>query len=365
METVRVAKQTDQTAYYDLWQTCFGDSDAFCQWFFENRFQPDHSVCLETDGDFRACMQAFPYTVGIREKAVKSVMLCGVCTHPAHRKKGYMNKIFRYEMNLLRQQGYAVAVHTPAVLESYFSFGHYPVADACYLTTNEIPEVPPQNDVFSVSPKQWELLYDCYVAFAKKYSGIVWRCEDDFFRKCQDYAADGGLCKAYQQENMFGYVFYYQTATEVTCVEAVGDDVAIQKVLQDILSQAKGLSFSAKLAPKTSVSFDFCKKEVKQKGVMGLVSVELLLQTLGLQSEAAFAVEDDIIEENNGCFTLDGKRSDKAPAFTIKAGRLLQVLVGYTSLEDLQEGIIIQDDAGFAEIAKALPMVDCYIIDEY
>ncbi len=365
METVRVAKQTDQTTYYDLWQTCFGDSDAFCQWFFENRFQPDHSVCLETDGVCTACMQAFPYTVGIREKAVKSVMLCGICTHPAHRRKGYMNRILRYEMQLLRQKGYAVAVHTPAVLESYFSFGHYPVADACYLTTEKVPQVQPQSDVFVVTPKQWEWLYDGYVAFAKPYSGIVWRKEDDFFRKCQDYAADGGMCKAYQQGDVFGYVCYYQTETEVTCVEAVGDDQAIQMVLQDILSQAEGLSFSAKLAPHTSVSFDFCKKEVKPKGVMGLVHLELLLQTLGLQSNAAFAVQDDVVPENNGCFTLDGTRSQKSPAFTIEAGRLLQVLVGYRALEELQEEITIHDDAGFLEIAKALPKVDCYIIDEY
>ncbi len=365
METVRIAKQTDKTAYRKLWKTCFGDSDAFCEWFFENRFVPNHCVCLETDGQFAACMQAFPYTIGIREKAVKGVMLCGVCTHPTHRKKGYMNQVFRYEMDLLRQKGYAIAVHTPAVLESYFSFGHYPVADACYLTTEQIPQVQPQNNVFAVTYKQWEMLYDGYVAFAKKYSGMIWRSKDDFFRKCQDYSADGGMCKAYQNENCFGYVFYYQTKTEVTCVEAVGDDAAIQIVLQEILSQAEGLSFSAKLRPKTNVAFDFCKKEVKQKGVMGLVCVEMLLQILGLQSEASFVVQDDVVAENNGCFTLDGKRSDKKPAFTIEAGRLLQVLVGYVSLQDLQEEIVVHDAKGFAEIANALPMVDCYIVDEY
>lgn len=365
MEKVRVAKQTDTTAYRNLWQTCFGDSDAFCQWFFENRFLPDHCVCLETDVQFAACMQAFPYTVGIREKAVKGVMLCGICTHPTQRKKGYMNKIFRYEMDLLRQKGYAIAVHTPAVLESYFSFGHYPVADACYLTAENIPQVQPQKNVMTVTVKQWEMLYDGYMAFAKKYSGMIWRSKEDFFRKCQDYRADGGICKVYQNENCFGYVFYYQTKTEVTCVEAVGDDGAIQMVLQEILSQAKGLSFSAKLYPKTNIAFDFCKKEVKQKGVMGLVCVETLLQTLGLQSDAAFAVQDTVVVQNNGCFTLDGKRSNKKPAFTIEAGRLLQVLVGYTALQDLQDGIIIHDTAGFAEIAKELSMVDCYIVDEY
>lgn len=38
MTAVRIAKAEDKKAFYDLWKICFGDSDAFCDWFFVNRF---------------------------------------------------------------------------------------------------------------------------------------------------------------------------------------------------------------------------------------------------------------------------------------------------------------------------------------
>ena len=49
MTAVRIAKAEDKKAFYDLWKICFGDSDAFCDWFFRNRFAPDYSVVLETE----------------------------------------------------------------------------------------------------------------------------------------------------------------------------------------------------------------------------------------------------------------------------------------------------------------------------
>ena len=124
MTAVRIAKAEDKKAFYDLWKICFGDSNAFCDWFFRNRFAPDYSVVLETEGKIVSCMQAFPYTLWIRGREIPGAMLCGVSTHPDYRKKGYMGQIFTYEMKLLREKGCLVAPHTPAVLQSYFPFGH-------------------------------------------------------------------------------------------------------------------------------------------------------------------------------------------------------------------------------------------------
>ena len=115
MTMIRIAEKKDKKDFYRLWKICFGDSDAFCDWFFENRFSPEHSVVLEEEGEIISCMQAFPYTIQIRGVSIPGTMLCGVSTHPDHRRKGLMGKIFSYEMNHLRKMGYHVAVHTPAV----------------------------------------------------------------------------------------------------------------------------------------------------------------------------------------------------------------------------------------------------------
>ena len=130
MTEVRVAHQADKKEFDRLWKVCFGDSEAFCDWFFENRFAPEYSIVLETEGEIASCMQAFPYHILIRGREIPGAMLCGVSTHPSQRKKGHMGQIFSYEMNHLRKMGCSVAPPTPAVLPSYFSLGHFPVADA-------------------------------------------------------------------------------------------------------------------------------------------------------------------------------------------------------------------------------------------
>ncbi len=362
---LHIAKSSDRDKFYDLWQICFGDSDAFCDWFFQNRFAPDYSVYLEIENTFVACMQAYPYHIWIRNHVVSGAMMCGVCTHPNHRKKGYMGQVFPYDMNLLRKKEIAVAVHTPAVLNSYFSFGHFPVADACYLTVSNIPLLQQEVQAFLLSEEQWENAYPCYQSFAMAYSGMVARSKQDFLRKCADYAADGGKCMALEKDHIVAYVWYYPTETQIQCVEAVGPDDSVKMVLQAIMAQYPQFSLSAKLPPKTKITFPFAQKEVKQKGVMGLVNFPLLLKQLDLQSDIAFLVTDDVVSENNGCFLLNGNKSQSKPAFSIPAGRLMQVLVGYVTLEEQRDYVEIYDKVGFETLNQLLPKQNCFIIDEY
>ena len=366
MTKVRVAKQEDNKEFYRLWKACFGDSDAFCHWFFDNRFSPQDSVVLETEGEIASCMQAFPYTILIRGKEVPGAMLCGVSTHPDHRKKGYMGKIFSYEMNYLRERGYLAAVHTPAVLPSYFSFGHFPVADAAYLKCNVIPSLKKDDHIHIIKENRWKDLYPLYCCFAEKYSGIVKRTEADFLRKAADYAADGGKTIAYiDDENVKAYAFYYQTAEEMICVEAVAEDGYWEKLMEGLFSLGHGLKFSAKLPPDIEISYPFATLEKMQKGVMGLCNAAALLKTLHLSVPYGFKLKDPVIAEHNDVFTFNGEHYAGDPVFEISAGHLLQVLVGYHSLQELRNEMIIYDEAKFNEIDHCLPKQNCYIIDEY
>ena len=366
MIEVRVAEKIDKADFYRLWQTCFGDSDAFCDWFFENRFSPEHSVVLESDGEIVSCMQAFPYTIQIRGKDVLGAMLCGVSTHPDHRKKGFMGKIFSYEMNQLKKMGYLVAVHTPAFLPSYFSYGHLPVADAGYLKCNAIP-LQEKNDSFCIlDEKNWYRCFPLYKKFAEKYSGIIKRTEDDFLRKAADYAADGGKLLAYiDNEIIKAYAFYYRTDTELLCVEAVAEDNCWELLVEGLFSQGCGLKLTAKLPTEIEIKNSFTTLERLPKGVMGLCNATDLLKVLNLQIPYSFRLKDIVIPENNGVFDFQGNSSLENPVFEIKSGNLLQVLVGYHTLKELENEIKIFDAVKFAEIDQLLPKQSCYIIDEY
>ena len=366
MGEVRIAKQSDKNEYYRLWKICFGDSDAFCDWFFENRFSPEHSVVLEEKDEIVSCMQAFPYTLHIRNKEVPGAMLCGVSTHPEHRKKGYMGEIFSYEMKHLRDIGFIVAPHTPAVLPSYFSFGHYPVADAKYLECDCVPYFESKIKLEICEKENWKDLHAFYALFAEKYSGIIKRTAKDFIRKASDYAADGGKCAVYKVNNVIkGYAFYYQTEEKIVCVEAAAKEGYYHALMEGLLAQAEGLHFSTKLPPELFLNVSFAKIIRKQKGVMGLCNTSALLKNLELEIPYGFRVHDPVVTENNGIFDFKGNVYTDSPVFEISAGNLLQVLVGYHSLEELQDKLNITDEAKFAEINRLLPKQKCYIIDEY
>lgn len=366
MTEVRTAKQEDQKEFYRLWKICFGDSDAFCDWFFEHRYAPQYSAVLETEGEIASCMQAFPYTIRIRGKNIPGAMLCGVSTHPEHRKKGYMGQLFTYEMNHLRKKGCVVSPHTPAVLPSYFSFGHFPVADAKYLECDCVPAFESKTALVSIEEKDWERLFPLYTRFAEKYSGILWRTKADFLRKAADYAADGGKCAAYIKNNeVKGYAFYYQTDELLLCVEAAAEDGFYHFLMEGLLRMAEGLQFSAKLPPERYVHFPFTSLTRKQKGVMGLNNAAALLQALELELPYGFQLKDAVVPENNGCFTFRGEPYAGTPVFAISAGHLLQVLVGYSSLQEIRSELQIFDEAKFNELHTLLPKQNCYIIDEY
>lgn len=365
----RIATNDDIGEFRRLWKLCFEDSENFMNWFFENRFFPEYSCCISEGGELVSAMQGVPYSILVRGKPLSGLMLCGVTTDPAHRRKGLMHKTFSYEMNMLSERGYALAVHTPAVLESYFSFGHLPVADANYFMTKEIKAVQASTRAgyrAKYDYTKWENLFPLYLDVSKKYSGIIQRTKEEFMRKCHDYAADGGKCFALEKnDEIVGYLFYGISEHTIFGAETIATNGHYSQLLTELFSQYEGYGTEIKLPPDLFVQFPFGRVEKKQKGVAGLLNIQPILESFSFESNYTFALKDDIINNNNGIFDMQGRPSALPPAFSISSGHFLQVLIGYTTLQDLKEFIEIFDLEGFESVDSLLPKSNCYIVDEY
>ena len=98
---------------------------------------------------------------------------------------------------------------------------------------------------------------------------------------------------------------------------------------------------------------------------MGLCNGPALLKALNLEIPYGFKVNDHVVPENNGVFDFKGNNYTNEPVFEISTGHLLQVLVGYHSLRELEKEIVVFDREKFDEIDTLLPKQNCYIIDEY
>lgn len=363
---VRMAKKEDIPAFQQLWEMCFRDSESFRQWLFSQRFYPEYSAVLEKDGEILSCMQGVPYTIMVRDKEVAGAMLCGVSTHTEHRGKGYMGKLFTFTMNLLNQQGLLLAVHTPAVLPSYFSYGHFPVADAAYFFCPSAPEGKIPDGISYYAPEKYTVLYPLYENhIGKRYSGSIRRTEKEFLRKCDDYGVDDAKCLVYEDSELRGYAFIYDTEESVVGIEVVAEDGYYHKLLEGIMGIGRGKEISVKLPPEVISKQPVGEVKRQQKGVAGVANMQGLLKALAISCDHAVEILDHVVAKNQGVFSLDGEVSEKKPAIKVDAGHFLGVLLGYVTLNEIREFVTIYDEVGFENLNVLLEKRNCYIIDEY
>ena len=369
MTMLRQARPKDKNEFRGLWDMCFTDSESFRNWFFENRFVPAYSVCMEEDGKIVSEAQSIPYNIKVRDSVLYGTMMVGACTHPDYTRRGYMKEIYKYYMNLMYKMGVVVCAHTPAVLRTYFYVGHYPVSDTAFLEIKK-SEGCKCEEVLDVDMQEEEsMLMECYMKAAEKYSGIIYRSMADCRLKFADYMSDGGKCIAYVKDgNCLGYAVYYNTAELLYGEEVMAVSAEAEQVLADaLIEKGKGKAVTIKLPPDSKTESPQGEKKVVPKNVCGIANVSKLLKAVGKNLKNTVKITDEVIKENNGVFDLCGNKTDDKAQIEMPVYRFAQWIFGYRSLKELaDEGEIKINDASAAEfLDKELPKQVCHIIDEY
>lgn len=377
--TMRNSNNDDKSSIYKLWQLCFGDSNNFCDWFFEYRFKPEYSYVLLENNEIVSSFQSVPYKINVRGVEVSGAMLCGISTNPKARKKGYMTKLFNYSMEELLKCDFLLGVHTPSILNSYYNFGHFPVSKACYIEeySQEIKKDDSNYKNFNFleldfTRENSDILYEIYIReIANIYSGSIYRTKYEFYRKWADYNSDGGKCYCLYENNIItGYTFFYITESELTAVEVVTKEHLYNVLVDYILNSTKNVSCKIKLPPNVE-GINKYNYSIVEKGVSGCINISKLLATvssiINIDSNNISSIEvfDNVIVGNNGIFNLQGGISQYPPCIKINSGNLLQVLLGYKTFEDLKDKVVIYDENGYNIINSIFTICKCYIIDEY
>ena len=102
------------------------------------------------------------------------------------------------DVKMLRKKGFILAVHTPAVLHNYDSFGHIAVNRCQFVTCDKIPAVKKDESIQEMT-QNFFMLYPCYDRFSQNYSGCISRTMADFLLKLEDYQADGAKIIVYKE----------------------------------------------------------------------------------------------------------------------------------------------------------------------
>ncbi|MGN0791912.1 MAG: GNAT family N-acetyltransferase [Christensenellales bacterium] len=366
MAVFRTAKTDDMPYLRTLWQQCFGDSDAFCDWFFSERWLPELSTVAEEDGQILSAVHGWPYTLRIRNNAIPSIIMCGVATHPAARGKGLMGGCLSLFMQSARAQGFLALFQKPVDFEIYRRYLHFPAADAAILTAkNEAVFTPVENMLDSLCSDVFaEELLSIYQKNTAGYSACVIRSIEDMGLKLRDYAADGGRLLRYAPNGYTAaYAAYYITDDQLLVPEIMGNDAHAALLMEHLAAMAQGRKLTIKTF-RGPVPDGFTA-EISPWGAMAALNAPALMREVCGFDDISVEITDPIIPENNGIFTFSGA---VAPSAHIKldAGRLTQLLVGYQDILSLIK-------SGYAEVlspealllGERLPALPCFTVEEY
>lgn len=370
MLQTRYAEYADRERIRELWKLCFGDSEAFMDWFFSERYFPEFSSVLEEDGVIMSALHSYPLHIRIRNRILPASMLAGVSTHPERNGRGYMKQIFLHYMQRVHALEIPVAIHTPAHLPTFFSRGHFPAADTLHATMagarGELPEGVARQSLYEgLAPLQ-----ACYQKATGRYSGCVSRTLGDFAYKCRDYASDGGLCLVCRQgEDVLGYAIYYVMEDKLHAEECLALDAGtLAMLLSALRAESDGRALHIKLPPDVGpILPEEFEQEIRPQGVMGIANVSALLRAIIGDAGYVFEVLDASVPQNAGVWDGMGGFSRRHPQLRLEAGRLGQFLDGYRSLAELVEAGEAEalDPEAVRALDAAFPKQCCFIIDEY
>ena len=123
---IRFAEQRDLPAIYSLWETCFPDEGGFNGYFFSHLYEPQHTLLLMQENTLCAMLQMLPYTLSVNGEPREITYIYGVCTHPAHRRRGYAAELLERSFALDKGKKRAASILIPAekwLFEFYRPFG--------------------------------------------------------------------------------------------------------------------------------------------------------------------------------------------------------------------------------------------------
>ena len=121
----------DKEEIISLWQIVFQDSDEYVDLFFSRVYKPENTLIIKSDDKIVSALQMIPYEIKTPDGIIPSVYICGVCTHPLERGKGFMNILMCEAMKKIQQERYGIATLIPAhtwLFDIYKKYGFiYPI----------------------------------------------------------------------------------------------------------------------------------------------------------------------------------------------------------------------------------------------
>lgn len=192
----------------DLWKTCFDDTEAFIQLYFERKYQDENTLVHEENGEVLAALQMLPYPMTWADTLINTSYISGACTLPAARNKGLMRTMLTNAFSQMRQQGTEISTLIPGepwLYEYYSKLGYAAIFEYSTETHTRFSTHSSQDtSIYIPNEYNTTLVSNCYPYFTRQMSRrscCIQHPFEDFITIIQDLYIDGGrLLIAYRKD---------------------------------------------------------------------------------------------------------------------------------------------------------------------
>lgn len=202
---VRVLKKSDIPQCRTLWTERFGDSDSFLDWYFADRFTPDHSFGLFDSERLLSQAHGRPMQMMLGGKPKRALMIGGVSTKVGCEKQGFMHKVLKALEQHAQEAGFDflfLATENPPI---YTSSGFTVCCNAKYATGHNEDTVISFDSVSDMTDE----LAACYESAMNGFDFAPIRSRKEMSSRAEELCSDGAvLILDRYSDKVTGYAFY-------------------------------------------------------------------------------------------------------------------------------------------------------------
>lgn len=134
MNEIRLAQKGETARQKEIWKLCFGDSDRYIEFYYDNRYREEETALLLQDGEIAAMLTMLPVqAVTAAQRSFNSTMLYAIATHPHYRHRGYSTRLTAFAHQHLKNKESAFSVLVPAGKQLFEFYRRQGYQEAFYM----------------------------------------------------------------------------------------------------------------------------------------------------------------------------------------------------------------------------------------
>ena len=371
---IRYAIEKDLENIKDIWNYCFGDEEAFVNYYFDNKYKPENTILIEENDELMSSLQLNQYKINLNNKIYDTSYVVGVSTYPNARGKGYMKDMMDFALNELYKKDQLVSLLMPIDYRLYKKYGY----EHCYdqieykLNIEELKQFKIVGDFEKITNNHINYMMDIYNEFLLNTNGYVVRDKNYYENLFKEIKCENGHMYIHKEENYEGYIIYFIMEDTMfireICYKNISSLKSMLKFIYNHNTQCKKVTIMSPVIDSIRYILPNLKtSEINIKPFMmgRVINLEKFLNTLSIECNDLDSVYIDIIDnqikENNNVFEISIKdnkvkaiKSNKKADIGLSINYISQLAFSYI---DIEKVLFLENITKTKENTKAINLL--------